>query len=131
MKVGDVASAKIQANPYWNFTGIRLVAGKTYSFSTHGTWIDFFAPSTPDGYDAPWWLWPVLLLLQPFRRAPRVKWFTLIGAVDSARYWTFRIGVNKQLVAPATGTLLCFANDVPFAYFNNRGSVDLTVTRIA
>jgi hypothetical protein len=43
---------------------------------------------------------------------------------------TFPIGARfAGHVAPASGELVCWANDVRLAYGNNSGAVELTVTR--
>jgi hypothetical protein len=64
------------------------------------------------------------------RRAPREKWFALICAIDAAPRSRLLIGRSRTLRAASTGTLRCFANDTPGFYWNNAGSVELTVIRL-
>jgi hypothetical protein len=113
-------------------TGVHLVAGHRYEFVGSGTWKDLNKSCGPDGYrslDYPNWLAGCFLLLCAWsRRLPRARWFALVGAVDSARRKKFLIGSHRVLTADRDGELLCFANDSFFAYGNNEGSVNLTVT---
>jgi hypothetical protein len=53
----------------------------------------------------------------------------LIGAIGQEKETTFLIGTSHPWEVKADGTLNCFANDVPGFYFNNSGTVQLTVTR--
>ena len=41
----------------------------------------------------------------------------------------FAAGSSSTFVAADTGELICFANDHESLYWNNRGAVDVTVTR--
>ena len=40
----------------------------------------------------------------------------------------FLVGKNKTFTAPATGELVCFANDAMGLYWNNEGRINVTVT---
>jgi hypothetical protein len=42
----------------------------------------------------------------------------------------FTIGTGTERTVERTGVRTCFANDVAWAYANNSGSVELTVTQI-
>jgi hypothetical protein len=124
--VGESATTLILARNIWNDTGIRLVAGREYRFSATGQWIDWYIPCDAEGFASPNPLfWP----FEPLRRMPREQWFSLIGAIDRKPETQFRIGKQLTVIAPATGMLTCFANDVGFAYWNNIGSLELTVTK--
>ena len=62
---------------------------------------------------------------------PAEKWFALVGAVGKDEARLFLIGENLEgWEAKGDGELMCFANDVPRAYFNNHGSITLTITRV-
>lgn len=68
--------------------------------------------------------------LDRFKRVPSERWFALIGSIDADDARAFPIGAGREWVAPDAGVLTCFANDVPWAYLNNRGTVDLSVLRV-
>ncbi len=131
LAIGESATKSIVARNTWNDTGIRLVAGQEYRFTAVGEWIDWYIRCGPEGYPSFTPL-PLPFLARPLewlRRAPREQWFALIGAIDRNPQTQFRIGTQRTLIAPATGMLTCFANDIMFFYWNNIGSVDLTITR--
>ena len=124
--VGGSATETIVAGSFWNDTGIPLVSGQEYRFNAVGQWIDFYIQCDADGFRSPNPLfWP----LEPLRRMPHEPWFALIGAIDRKPETQFRIGKERTMIAPATGMLTCFANDVRHFYWNNFGWVELTVTR--
>jgi len=115
----------IKACHLWNNTGIRLEAGRTYRMTATGRWHDAWNTCGPDGYKSNN---PVLTWAGHWRRAPTQDWFVLMGTINQDTTTMFRIGSAAQITAATTGTLYCFANDVPGMYWNNWGSVDLTVT---
>lgn len=117
----------IDSKLIWNDTGINLVAGQEYHFQATGQWTDWTITSNADGYESPNFL---LKLSEGLRRMPNSPWFSLIGSIDKAQDSFFLIGTNKQFIAPKTGRLYCFANDVIIAYGNNRDSIQLTVTSL-
>ncbi|CAK9250852.1 unnamed protein product [Sphagnum jensenii] len=43
----------------------------------------------------------------------------------------FPVGLNVQFKALHSGTLMCFANDAQTEYWNNRGSLNVTVVRLS
>lgn len=126
LAVGESATATIQAREKWNNTRIHLVAGQEYRFTAVGQWTDWYIPCDADGFAS---LNLVLRATEWLRRAPREPWFALIGAVNGDLRTLFKIGRERRLTMPVSGMLTCFANDVAFAYGNNTGAVELTVTR--
>ena len=127
LNVGGFAQTVIKAREKYNDTGIRLVGGHEYHFTARGRWTDWWIECDADGYASPNLIFKVL---EGFRRSPRSRWFALIGAINADEHTLFEIGTERTLIAPASGTLTCFANDGARAYWNNRGSVQLSVTRI-
>ena len=118
--------AKVQARKKWNKTDYQISEGKTYRFSATGQWTDWYIDIDAKGYERLW--------LKPFRslrRFPDGKWFSLIGAIDRDKSTQFDIGslIEQQATytATASGTLYCYANDVSFAYVNNKGAINLIV----
>lgn len=75
------------------------------------------------------------------RRAENHPWFALLGAVANGGnpgidgtpdpHATFCIGTGCSSTVAAAGYLYCFANDAWHFYGNNRGSVMLSVQRLA
>lgn len=107
-------------------TGIQLATGCEDEFAATGEWIDWFNHCNADGYDSNNL---VLKLTEGWRRAPHEKWFALIGSINFDARNMFRIGAARTLQMTGSGVFTCFANDVSFAYWNNQGSIQLSVTR--
>jgi hypothetical protein len=130
LAVGESARACVCARSKWNDTGIHLVPGGLYRFAVDegNVWDDMTKRASADGYDSPTSLHRLSELL---RRAPQARWFALIGALDRRPSTQFVIGSLSTLPAAAAGELTCFANDLPFMYWNNRGGIILTVTRLS
>ena len=124
---GERLTVQVAACNYWTDTWLDVVDGAEYEFHAEGRWTDIIKKSDPDGYDTPWWSL-LQWLLAGRRRMPNQKWFALCGAVRDSDAAPFLIGSNARPKLPS-GRLLCFANDVPGFYWNNSGSVTLTVER--
>ena len=104
---------------------ILLQANTPYRFSAGGTWSDAGIACGPDGYSS---TKLVLRLAEGLRRIPGARWFMLMGTVDRDTSLLKAIGSGPTPITfPKSGKLSCFANDVWTMYFNNRGSVMLTV----
>jgi hypothetical protein len=117
-----IAGKSIQAADRWTRL-CDVKQGQKYDFLASGTWIDWWIETDADGYEKPW--------LAPFRaarRAPREPWFALVGTIDKDLSTAFGIGSKLSWTAPKTGTLWCFANDVAWMYWNNKGAIDLQCT---
>lgn len=123
----------VRANQFWNPTGVWVTPGEVYDFRADGEWTDLFVRTTPDGIatsGAPWYARPLYRPFEGKRRAPHENWFALIGAVGCNDASAFLVGSRRDgWIAAATGELQCFANDYARAYWNNCGTVRLTVTR--
>ena len=117
---------RIESRTKWNKTPYQLSKDKCYRFIATGTWIDWYIATDAKGYESNF-----LKPLEKFRRYPQAKWFSLIGAIDKDKSTLFDIGHlienNETYIATANGTLYCFANDVPIAYWNNKGFITLKV----
>lgn len=120
----------ISAQLQWNPSQILLEAGQAYRFEMlHVTrWkdggIDQIDPT--QGFTR-WYLSPFNWL----RRYPQANWFVLIGAIGENPSTFFPINQPvMEYTATATGEFRCFANDAPFAYGNNVGTLTLKVTHL-
>ena len=134
LQVNETRRAWIHAPEPWNDTGITMVAGQRYRLVATGRWIDLLIKTDANGFttdETPWigrWL---MRRHEKNRRRPHDNWFALIGAIGRDETTTFRIGTELTFVADRDGELTCFANDAPKAYGNNRGKIELAVTRLA
>ena len=121
--------AEIRARCQLVKTPFELDKGKSYRFSASGMWTDFFIKTSASGYSA-WYL----KCFERWRKVPEAKWFSLIGQIDEGKDTQFDIGKlleeDALYIATATGVLHCFANDLRFMYWNNRGAIDLRVEEL-
>ncbi len=116
----------------------RVAAGSRYHLLAEGQWVDWWIRTTANGFST-----PLLRLMERHRRHPSANWFALIGFIASAplpsRVDLEPLGVDlldlsayldarKDWIAPSTGSMHVFPNDLPGAYWNNKGSITLTVT---
>ena len=124
---------QVHSRKIWNATGIEVAAGERYAFRAQGEWTDFTIDASPKGYatmEAPGLSRKFLSFFEHARRMPGANWFALIGAIGQDETSAFLIGERREdWEATGNGELMCFANDVRMAYFNNCGSVTLTITR--
>ncbi len=91
-----------------------------------GEWMDGSIRCGPDGYTR---ATLAFRLAERWRRAPGARWFALVGAVERRRATLFAIERGRTWQPPLAGELYCFANDLPFMYWNNAGSMNLTIVR--
>ncbi len=121
--------ATIKARRWWNKTPFYLETGKTYRFSASGTWIDWTHKASATGFYA-----DKLESCEKWRREPDAKWFSAIGRINKKKNTQFDIGKllegDTPYTATASGVLYCFANDVRFMYWNNKGAIDLQVEEL-
>jgi hypothetical protein len=128
LKSGESKSFVVEAAKFWNPSGIALKAGSTYDVRVEGdqTWTDWYVVAGPDGYTLealrPWDYW---------KRVPSQNWFKLTGTISRDEKSPIPIGKALTNFSPNTsGELVCFANDIPWMYWNNRGSISVKVTRV-
>jgi hypothetical protein len=124
----------VHARDQWVLTPVCVQAGQTLSFSATGTWWDAVIPCSADGYAAP--------LFYAIGQYPRIRdngrYFRLMGRVVPADATpstdvpaaTFPIGTNLRRVFHEAGRIFVFCNDKGGFYWNNWGSVMLTVERV-
>lgn len=126
LPVGVQRTVTVYAKPYWNRTGLQLEEGAKYDLTVPAglTWKDASITSGPSGYER-WQMSPFFWL----RRSMRNHWFALMGTIDQRH--PFLIGDGTSHRAPASGELVCYANDAPLFYWNNSGELTLSVTRTA
>lgn len=69
-----------------------------------------------------------VLASKPFRRSPDDEWFYLMGMTAEVGETQFPIGSKSVKKIEKTGEFCAFANDLPFKYGNNSGSLTIRVT---
>lgn len=121
----EVLTVRVEARQKWTDSNLEVEAGTRYRISVTSTqkWKDWFVASGPDGYSK-WVLKPVEFL----RRAPDAPWFALMAAID--RREPFLVGQTCEFEASTSGRLEFYANDIGFMYWNNSGSMDVSVEQI-
>lgn len=105
-----------------------VTKGSVYSFSASGEWKDAIIKSSPDGYVLYGGICNSLLRY----KKEDSKYFTLIGCVldkDSKEIESFRIGSGTQHTFKTSGKLCMYANDGKNFYFNNSGSITVSVKK--
>lgn len=135
LPVGQQHQCEVLAKLRYNWTGVRLNEGATYTFTIaeNDTWKDANINCGPDGWETdelPWYKEGVVHIAERFRRLPDANWFALIGALDDEDDELFLIGKGeKSYKAPRDADLYLFANDMKSKYGNNDGSLMVTITR--
>ena len=128
LRVGEERTVAVAARPRWTATGIVVVSGARYRTAAEGSWCDRQIETDAGGYASPNLLFRVL---ERFRRHPRARWLALVATVDRRRTSRVPLGTAGEFTAPATGELVCYANDLLPMLFNNSGELRLTVVRIS
>ncbi len=150
---GEHATVPVYAGRPWNAAGLYLVAGR-YTLTAEGEWLDAGVRATADGASG---VHPGRLLhlagsvlgagegliramtgnelaeVPLSKREDDLRWMELVcivanEAVDGQHQRLYR---DAEVNLSCPGYLYAFANDAWTAYGNNRGSVQLTVTRSA
>ena len=125
----------IQANVYWNDTGVQLTEKAQYRMAVVP---DAGAPLHDASFEASsiagedWDSLPHKTAeLFHGKRVDDARWFALIGTVDKKHPWVIKDG--GVVTAPASGRLICFFNDVQHEIFyrNNDGWVVLEIEEVA
>jgi hypothetical protein len=129
LQVGESLVVPVDSKKYWNDSSIILERNSRYEFASDPAqrWLDWGNPANANGYESNSLL---LRLSERFRRVPSADWFTLIGTIGMSEKAAFIIGCALKDFQPVeNGRLYCFANDLSFMYWNNSGTVTVTVTR--
>lgn len=124
---------EVSARRMWVETPVWVQPGDRLEFRAEGTWVDAYIPCSADGYPA-----AILYALHlPPRIADNGRYLRLMGRIAPGGVAptkdlptaTFPIGTRCQFRAEQAGRLFVFANDRVGFYWNNWGSLKLTVSR--
>ncbi|WP_262360423.1 hypothetical protein [Citrobacter freundii complex sp. CFNIH2] len=125
-----VKQTQIRARDKWVETDLFVEQGVRYFFRATGKWCDMNHCCDANGYTVDYLNFARLWLR--CRHEP-ATWFTLIGTIDKSTDTMFVIGdgarLNNGWIAPRSGELVVFANDISGMYWNNFGSVVLEIWR--
>lgn len=124
LAVGEEVVCEIPARPRWVSTFVRVEKDEQYTLAAQGEWHDASIGTGPQGYASPN---AGFRAVERWRRAPEARWFELVGSIDQDVL--FRIGAGTTLLVAKSGVIVCFANDLPFMYWNNKGAITLTLRR--
>ncbi len=136
--VENGVEVRIFAQAPWNWTGIYIEEGAIYQFDAlpQQTWFDLHFCCDANGLPGG----KISAALSWAKRLKEANWFELCGAItlDSLAAisgtppapYLFRIGTHCRLVAPVSGYLYGFTNDMKGGYWNNHGSIQLRITAI-
>ena len=130
LNVGEAVCVPVSAKVHWNHSGILARQGERFLLATGNVvdWRDAWVEASPDGQnDVPWVL--DNKFARGFLRYPHAEWYALVGAMDERLDTCFLVGRSVTFQAGHEGELCFFANDAPWAYYNNHGTLDLTITR--
>ena len=119
----------------------HVVYGHRYRLTATGEWWDLWNDAGACGYNSVWYM----KRFEHRRRLPEADWFALAGFIAPAalehRRETEPLGTpcfdlspyvsgRPDWVAPATGVLHVFANDLTCLYWNNWGHIALQVVAV-
>jgi len=132
LKIGEEKSLHICACKPWNASGIQVIKGEHYTFAYDNVvnWIDGTISSSPTkGWQESTYQF-LGQLVSPYRRSDKSKWYALVGSIGLKEDDVFFASDTDSVEMQNTGTLYFYANDKEGRYFNNRGTLSLTLSRV-
>lgn len=124
LAVGESHACEVLAKSKYNWSGVSLRAGASYTFSVPdgGTWEDASITCGPAGWqteELPWYKEGIVKAFEKHRRLKDANWFALTGALSDEDKELFLIGDKTDVyTAPHDADLYLFANDMPSKYGN-------------
>lgn len=139
LDVGKSQTIYVYANQKYNRSRVLLEQNKEYCFTIEAgqLWYDASIACNEKGWDRETKELGCkeffIKLSEGKRRLPAAKWFELIGAVDRNDNHLFQVTNFTSILniysPPEEGELFLFANDMDSRYGNNRGLLQVVVTR--
>jgi len=135
LAVGERRKVDVVAREKWNPTGVLVGPRQRYSIAATGRWNDGGIKCGPDGFTVDEVHGVAHVIVKagaPFLRLNNGRYFCVVGSVgrDRSSFFAIGAGLAEWSTDGRSGDLECFANDVPIAYWNNKESVQLVVTRL-
>lgn len=135
---GESHSFRVDSRKFFNDSGTCLVAGACYTFHVNAcdNWKDLQIVTDANGWtsgQAPFGTRRLVRRMESRRRCPTANWFELVGTVGKNECNHFRIGcggIEKVYSPKVSGQFFAFANDLSTKYYNNSGSLCVTITRV-
>jgi len=137
---GEKVEITVNAESYWNASGLVLEKGVRYTISPkpNSIWKDWGKEAGVEGWEPEsgflkWFMsWA-----RPLVRSPDEKLFQLMCLIwhrcgDSSRSCVtqFPIKTPGRTILPSMdGEFCAYANDLPFMYWNNSGEISLVIER--
>jgi uncharacterized protein (DUF2235 family) len=151
LAVGEKVSVEVDSKLWFDFSGLLVSQGAKYRFTPDaaGRWTDKTIECTASGWPkdqdrgriSGWFKDKFSSATGLVRRVPEANWFEMIACVGADGKTTAPIGHGQHEQNPWTssisGPLFFFANDAKLSgfghdfYQNNKGSISVTVERVA
>lgn len=127
LSVGETCRLEVPSREKRQSSKLVVAPGEQYEITATGTWCDTEKHCcSADGFESDNW---ILRTWERWRRVPTARWFALIAATSENEKRGVAVGARGLYEPAAAGTLIFFANDVSFMYFNNQGSVSVSILR--
>lgn len=140
-------SLVLDAKEPYHESGWYLEAGETYRFHAvekKALYDKNIRSPGLEGFDSSypkkWTTRFIMKFFESFRRRPKDNWFALIGGIkiegesikqiDVKSDKFFLMKSETEIEAQVSGEFICFVNDVRVMYFNNKGTISITVQKI-
>ncbi len=139
LSIGQSKTVQVQAAQLNCPTNIKVCAGEGYrfSFNEEVSWVDKTISCGATGWQAKEVLSlfkrPFFAMKEGERRHADANWFELLGNVNRDDGSIFRVCkfCEETVVFDQDGELFMFPNDLEDYYDNNRGFLEVTVTRVS
>ncbi len=140
LQPGQKRSFTIVARDRYCWSKIHLVEGGRYRFviPPKQKWTDSKIKCGPEGWktkDLYWLKRTAVRIAEKRRRHRKANWFEIIGALGKSDDRLIRIVAeskkSKPWTCPVEADLYGFANDVRLMYYNNKGSMKITIERVS
>ncbi len=132
LKIGEEKTLHICACKPWNASEIQVNQGEQYSFAYDNVvnWVDGTIPSSPTtGWQGTSYQF-LGKLVSPYRRSDKSDWYALVGSIGLKEDEVFFASDTGSVEMKKSGVVYFYANDKIGRYFNNKGTLRLTMTRV-
>lgn len=122
-----IKQVKVIARKKWNGTGIAVAPGQRFTITSDkgDTWRDFYIVTDADGFTS-----ENLKSYESKKNLPDVPWCALLGQIGPTGS-PFLIGSKWSGVMNSSGELGLLPNDATGFYWNNFGSILVSVKRVS